>query len=182
MALDHEAVALLQNVWDVWNILWPLRGLVWMAVVRGDEGQVLAIVEEQIESLRDRQETDGLVFLLHLFGVLVSASGDVTRATALLRETMALQWERRSHLIPEHLEAFAWLAVEQGHVVRAAHLLGATDSMLEGKSIYIATRFAHQHLVGKLRAQLGETMFAAAWVEGKAMTLEQAVAYSLSGA
>jgi hypothetical protein len=36
--------------------------------------------------------------------------------------------------------------------------------------------------VAVARAQLGETAFAAAWAEGRAMTLEQAVAYALEEA
>jgi hypothetical protein len=36
-------------------------------------------------------------------------------------------------------------------------------------------------LVAPLRAALGEEAFAAAWAAGRAMTLEQAIAYALEG-
>jgi hypothetical protein len=38
-----------------------------------------------------------------------------------------------------------------------------------------------EHDLPTVRAQLGETSFAAAWAEGRAMTLEQAITYALEG-
>jgi len=37
------------------------------------------------------------------------------------------------------------------------------------------------NIIGYLRAQLGEENFAAAWMEGRALTDEQAVNYALAG-
>ena len=38
-----------------------------------------------------------------------------------------------------------------------------------------------ERVLSEVRAQLGEAAFAAAWEEGQAMTLEQAVEYALEG-
>ena len=64
---------------------------------------------------------------------------------------------------------------------RAARLFGAAESL------YIPLRFEmsakeraeHDQAVAAARAALGEEAFAAAWEEGKRMTLEQVVNYAL---
>jgi predicted ATPase/class 3 adenylate cyclase/DNA-binding XRE family transcriptional regulator len=175
--LYWEAVRLLQEVGDRWSILWPMRNLSWLALIQGDDGRVRALLEEHVAWCRDKQSVDP-AFVLHLVGALTNAQGDATRATALLRKALALQQQFNPHLIGESLDGYAWLAVGQGQPAGAARLLGATESMLAGG--VPSWRFAHQQLVAAVRAQLDEAAFAAAWAEGQAMTLEQAIAYALS--
>ncbi len=43
-------------------------------------------------------------------------------------------------------------------------------------------RIRYQRIVAALTAALGETVFAAAWEEGRVLTLEQAIAEGLSSA
>jgi hypothetical protein len=50
-----------------------------------------------------------------------------------------------------------------------------------GVALWPANRIAHDQNVAIARTQLDEATFAAAWAEGRAMTLEQAVAYALGG-
>jgi hypothetical protein len=48
-----------------------------------------------------------------------------------------------------------------------------------GKPVAPSRRAEHQRELAAARAALGKQAFAAAWAEGRAMTLEQAVAYAL---
>ena len=73
------------------------------------------------------------------------------------------------------------MAGVQGQQVRAARLLGAVEALLEATNDHVdpADRAEYDRDVAAARAQLDEATFAAAWAEGRAMTMEQAMAYAL---
>jgi hypothetical protein len=80
------------------------------------------------------------------------------------------------------LEVAAGLAVALGSGQRAARLFGADEALREtlGLGILPIWRDHYQRGVAAARALLGDAAFAAAWAEGRAMTLVQAIAYALS--
>ena len=61
-----------------------------------------------------------------------------------------------------------------------SRLLGTAEAMREEGVFVIppSERPMHEVLIEKVRTQLGEEEFKAAWAEGKAMTYEQAVEYA----
>ena len=75
-------------------------------------------------------------------------------------------------------------AASEGRPRRAAHLWGAAEALLEAIEAtaytYRADRSLHQGQVSAARARLDETLWTAAWAEGRAMSSEQAVEYALS--
>jgi len=64
----------------------------------------------------------------------------------------------------------------------AVRLLGAAEALAEavGATVPAAARTAYEEQVAGLRESLGVAAFAAAWAEGRAMSLEHAVEYALS--
>ena len=78
-------------------------------------------------------------------------------------------------------EGFAELAAAQGQATRAARLWGAAEALREPADVERAPnlRADDDPHVAEVCSALGEEAFAAAWAEGRAMTLEQAVAYAL---
>ena len=64
---------------------------------------------------------------------------------------------------------------------RAARLLGAVEAFCasSGSPLHSYARLKYDRVVAAVRAQLDEAAFEAAWAEGRAMSLEQAVAYAL---
>ena len=81
------------------------------------------------------------------------------------------------------LAAFGSLATDENDSGRAARLCGAAESLLEriGAVMVLTDPADLERTVAAGRAQLGEEGFAAAWAEGRRMSLEQAVAYATSG-
>jgi hypothetical protein len=80
------------------------------------------------------------------------------------------------------IERLAGLAVAQGQPVRAALLCGTVEAVRAGigqTCLMPDERFHQKRAVSAARAQLDEISFAATWAAGRAMTLEQAVAYAL---
>ena len=68
-----------------------------------------------------------------------------------------------------------------GKTLRAAKLYAAAEALRErfGMRIRIIDRSDHKQNLGNLRTALSKTAFDAAWAEGRAMTLEQAIEYAL---
>jgi DNA-binding CsgD family transcriptional regulator len=85
--------------------------------------------------------------------------------------------------IRDAFECLAHIAGEDGSHREAARLLGAADAARRQTGI---TRFKifdadHELLLLALRDSLGESNFQAAWDEGAALTIEEAIAYVRRG-
>jgi non-specific serine/threonine protein kinase len=80
------------------------------------------------------------------------------------------------------LRRFADLAESSGEPERAARLAGAAAAEQEtvGGLHHPTHRTRHERHLAAPRDSLGEQAFAAAWSEGRAMSLDQAVAEALS--
>jgi len=76
------------------------------------------------------------------------------------------------------LEGMARVAAVQGRPKRAARLLGASAALRDGMGTPLTpiARADHGHATNAAREALGEDAFAAAWAEGNAMNLEEAIA------
>src|SRR5262249_1814585 len=86
------------------------------------------------------------------------------------------------HGIAESLEAFARLAAGQGQMARAARLFSAEAAWRESIGASLSSQARSQDYDDALalgRAALDEETFAAAWAEGRILTMEQAVAEAL---
>jgi hypothetical protein len=71
----------------------------------------------------------------------------------------------------------------RGQAGQAAKYAGAVDRALEAIGHTMPPRMGSmfERTIAAARAALGEPTFTAAWAEGRATTLEQAVAYALEG-
>ena len=121
----------------------------------------------------------------HNLGYVALREGDVAQAQALFKGSLALfQTVGIQRGIAECLVGLASTAASQGTcpaIVRAARLLGAAEGLREatGMQMWPADRREHDRVEADTHAHLDETAWAAAWAEGRAMTLEQAIAYAL---
>lgn len=80
------------------------------------------------------------------------------------------------------LEAFAQLAADQNQFRRAVMLWAAADHLRQSSNL--AARSVREDLYGSpiptARTQLGEESFHAAWADGWAMKMQQAIDYALT--
>ncbi len=124
----------------------------------------------------------GMCMALASLGRYARLDGDYTAARAHIVESLRLRRELGDRLqIWLLLEWLASIDAVQEQKVRAARLLGAIEFFRDelGTSNYAPGEEEHQLLLASLRESLGEARFAAAWAEGLAMTLEQAIAHAL---
>jgi DNA-binding CsgD family transcriptional regulator len=80
--------------------------------------------------------------------------------------------------IPFYVEGLAEVVAAQGEGAWAARLWGAAEAMRDDLNAPLPAVFCteYEHAVTAARTQLGEKTFAAAWAEGRRMTVEQVLA------
>jgi hypothetical protein len=108
--------------------------------------------------------------------------GDYATACAFYEKSLTIRRELGDERgVIECLEGFAHAACAQGQGERAAQLFGAAEALREaiGAPLPSIDRADYDRSVAAARVVLGEEAFLAAWAAGRAMTMEQAVAYAL---
>ena len=108
--------------------------------------------------------------------------GNHAESAALWREDLVVSSEIGHRWITlRALAELAGAACLAGAHERAARLFGAAASPPRGERLREMPRWRaiNERDASAARASLGDEAFAAAWAEGRAMTLEQAVAYAL---
>ena len=108
--------------------------------------------------------------------------GDNNRAEAYLKESLTLKFEVRDEIgISYCLAGLAGVSCEAGQFERAALLLGVVDALIGRTRHQLdpVDRGDAERTLKRTRAQLDTWVFASAQEEGRAMNLEQAVAYAL---
>ncbi|HUG38093.1 MAG TPA: hypothetical protein VML54_14135 [Candidatus Limnocylindrales bacterium] len=106
-------------------------------------------------------------------------------STALLKEALAVAAELGyPYQVAPVLAGLAGAAACTGDHARAARLLGAAEALRDASGTREMPDWprANDQDVAAVRAALGDEAFAAAWAEGRAMSMEQAVAYALGEA
>jgi predicted ATPase/DNA-binding SARP family transcriptional activator len=161
------------------------RALRWMtgvALWRGDRQAARPLLEERLAICRELGDPELLVHALGGLGHCARDEGDFARARPLYRESLLLRREAGYWVaLAQSLEDFAVLAGREQHAARAIRLLGAAETFCEtlGARPPVADGAQYERTVAEGRAALGEAAFAAAWAEGRALSLEQAVQYAL---
>ncbi len=128
-----------------------------------------------------RNDDYGAGFALQLLGKVACDRGDFPQARDLLAQSLAFREKMGEWSVPYNLEGLAVVAGAQGQAGRAARLFGAAEAIREVIHWPLTSDNLpeyHRH-VAAVREQLDAEVFAAAWAEGRAMTIEQAVAFAL---
>jgi tetratricopeptide (TPR) repeat protein len=137
------------------------------------------LLDETLDSFRPDLSVFELCQLHDLRGQVAYAQSDLWRAADLFVQALRFGREyAQQFLITEHLGfllgELAVVAAALGNYVHATHLLCHARERL----YYPQPNLVHAQISTSLaacRAALGEEAFDAAWAEGQAMTLEQAV-------
>ncbi len=128
---------------------------------------------------------DGRAWSLRSLGKLALHQEHFARAQIRLREALMLFRESGDHRgMAACQEDLASLAAAQGQAAPAARLLATVEAQRErkGGQRMVLDHEMYERMLGSVRAQLDQATWEAAWAEGRAMSLEQAVAYALEEA
>jgi non-specific serine/threonine protein kinase len=180
--LCEDGLAACREAGDRRGMYYALYGLMEVARTEGDLRRAVDLMEEAHALTREQGDPWSIAFALSILGHLVLLQGDPARAGEIQRESLALRHAIEDGVgIGRCLDGLGWVASAQGQPVRAARLFGAAEALHErvGAAPHLPWRTEHERHVGSAWSRLPEDAFAAAWAEGRALSLERAVAYAL---
>jgi non-specific serine/threonine protein kinase len=181
-ALQEESLALWRELGDKQGIAGTLNNLGNVARNQGDYGAARASHEESLAIRRELGDKQGIAASLNNLGNVAWNQGVYGTAGALYVESLALWRELGNRQgIAASLEAFARLAGAEGQPERATRLWGAAEALRAaiGSPLPPSEREEYDRQVAAVREAMGKETFAPAWAQGRAMTLEQAIEYTL---
>jgi hypothetical protein len=125
----------------------------------------------------------GIALSLYNLAAISAAQRDYATACALFKQSLSIQQGLEAKLgIAECLEGLAAVAGTQGEPERAAKLFAASEALRQAAGLKAGRdhRGEVDRDVAAARTKVDDATFTAAWVEGRALPLEQAIAYALS--
>lgn len=179
----EESLALSRAAQDDHSIALALRRLGAVVLRRGDLARAKRVLQESLELYQGLGAVPGVASVLNSLGMVALTEGDCTRAKKFLRESLLKyrdvgdKWH-----IALCLDRLARVAAAQEHGELAARLLGAADALREtiGAPLPPSEHAGREQALRVARERLSEEAFAAAWADGYAMKLDQAIAYALA--
>jgi non-specific serine/threonine protein kinase len=182
-ALWRENLPLLKEHEDRTGVAFAQSGLGLVAYWHGDYRMARQQLEEGLALSRIAGDKRYVSIALNGLAKVMGALGEPARALALFREGLSLRKEMGARRgISESLEGLAGMAVgAQGDHQRAARLFGAAAALRQaiGAPVPLVERAEVDRNIAATRAQFDEVTFVAAWAEGRAMTMEQAISFAL---
>jgi tetratricopeptide (TPR) repeat protein len=182
MARLEEGLSLSREIGELNHTAWCLSFLGGVALSQGDATRATQLIEESLSLFQRQGDTQGKVWALHTLGEAARAQGDHISAAANYVASLKIFRERRDNVgIARSLEDLASIAEARGQPERAVRLCGAAEALSEaiGSPIPAPERPIYERTVAAAHAQLDEATCAAAWAEGRALSLEQAIAEAL---
>jgi tetratricopeptide (TPR) repeat protein len=150
----------------------------------GQYERAVALATESLALRRAQGDRRGVAESLINLAQVAALQGRHEWAAAHFREGVLLSREVGDLIrLLEALEGLAWVAVAQGQPRWAARQGGAAEAERErlGLPHGVSDRDFAGRAIQAMRTALGEETFAAAWAEGRAITLVEAIAFALAG-
>jgi predicted ATPase/pimeloyl-ACP methyl ester carboxylesterase/DNA-binding CsgD family transcriptional regulator len=158
---------------------WSLNYLGLLAHFEGDNAAGRALLEQSLPLLRAVDDRWGTAVALYYLGRVASDQADTATAAARWIESLGI-CRAQGYLwcVPYLLEGVAVLAVVHGRPVESARLAGAAQALHDtiGAPLPPVWRADLDRRLAPARRALGKVAFAAAWGEGRALSVDEAVA------
>ncbi len=176
--LTEESLAIARQQGDPSLIARILNNLGYMAWQQKDLARAAAFTQENLVLARELDDKLLLNSTLETLGSIALDSGELERAKAYFIESIELAKQLGRKGYAEYcLTLLARVAAAQGQSRQAARLYGAAEREHIAETLLNASEKAeYERNVAAVRAQLDEEAFATAWAEGRAQTVEQALA------
>jgi tetratricopeptide (TPR) repeat protein len=179
----EKALAVSREIGARLDEAYTLSTLADLARIEGDYELANGYYEQGLALYRNLGLKGDVASTLHGLGHVALARGRAPEALNL--QTQSLEMQRAAGNKAGMLEGITGLAAVArvlGDRSRAARLLGAVEALRTALDapIWPAEQVEYDRHVTALRADLDDTVFADAWAEGRAMTLEQATAEALA--
>ncbi len=172
VALLEESLTLFRELGDTSGYAYSLYYLGIVARYQGDYARAAALLEESLSMSRATRDTWLIAWILIHMGQLACTLGDYPRAVAAQQESLILCEELKTAWgMAACLESLARVAQAQAMMEGAVRLFSAGAALRDRYGL-AAIDLGD---LARTRKELSRDRFAAAWAEGQAMTLEQAI-------
>ena len=182
-ALYEESLVIGHELGDRSGIAWARIGLGVTARYDEDYPAARELLEESLAIFRELGDREGIANALNNLGLVAAASGDFATARALQEESLTIYGALGDRSgIATSMEGLASIAFASNAPGRAACMWGAAERLRQaiGAPLVPSERHHYDHTVAAARAALDDgAAFDLAWRDGRAMMLEQAIAYAL---
>jgi predicted ATPase/DNA-binding CsgD family transcriptional regulator len=180
----EECLVSLREHGDRWKMAQVLNFLGEMSRVDGDYETAQTYYEESLAIRRELEDERGVAVSLINLGHVAYHKGAYQDAKKFLEESMAMfQRLKSTRGTIDCLDGLAGVMGAEHRPERAARLFGAAEQLREtariGLTVAYPDQMEYDHYKASVRSQLTKEDFAAAWAEGRTMTLEQAIKYAL---
>jgi non-specific serine/threonine protein kinase len=178
----EQSLEISRRVGDKRNMATALNNVGRVALLRGDPRRGRALMAEGLAIARELGDRVTVADLTHALGRLAQESGEDAAALRLYEESLSMHRELDARQeVADVLASLASLALQRGGARRAARLAGAADAIRETAATALPS-LEQDELERKLdsaRQTLGGVQVERAREEGRAMSLDQAIAYAL---
>ncbi len=175
----QKSLVFFREVVDIVGIELALNRLGDIARCENEYDEAERCYKECLTIYRETGDKDEIPSLLHNLGYVAEHRGDYHQAIELFREALLIHSETGNQAgIAECLAGVASVFTAQGQAERGARLFGAAEILQEkvGAVLWPANRNEYERSLAVLRDRLGDATLAVAWAEGRAMSIEQAIA------
>jgi predicted ATPase/DNA-binding SARP family transcriptional activator len=175
----REAMAWFRAHGDLYGLRLSLLLVGSLRVAQRDFERALPVLEEAVDVARTFGLPRELGIALQMLGYGLLVQGDLDRASPLLLECMtALQRDPQYMFLARGLELLGLVAARRGRLDDAARLLGAGEAHRDaiGAAMMETDRRTLTPRIDEIREALGADAFAAAWAEGRRLSLDAALA------
>jgi non-specific serine/threonine protein kinase len=195
-AFNEEALAVRRELGDRSGVASSLNNLGAVAYIEKDHARARALYEESLAIRRELGDRSGVAGSLNNLAVIASQHGEFETARSLCVECLAIRREMGDRWgVAMCLEALADVTcsalepaassealIEVGR--RAARMLGTAEALREriGTPLFPNERDEYRRTVDRAREIVDAETFAAAWAEGRAMSMDEAVTCALEEA
>jgi predicted ATPase/class 3 adenylate cyclase/Tfp pilus assembly protein PilF len=181
-SLHEESLAIRRELGDKSGIAHTLSNLGIVSYVQGDYPAAMSMHEESLAIKRELGDKSGIAYSLGNLGMISFTQGGYPAARSLHEESLALHREIGDKKgIAVSLAGLGEVASETGQPRKGAALLGASQAVLEAIGAVMAPEdlIPYERAVASAAAQSGEEEFEKAWQVGRAMSIEEAIAYAI---
>ncbi len=161
---------------------WTLNFLGDVALNRGEAELARSLYEEAVTILRETGEFNFLAYAVRRLAQHQWREDNHEKAIALCKESLNLNQQVDSPRgVIACLAGFAAIAVAMDRYEDAAQLMAAVETQVAslGVRLVYMDRLEYERNLALLRTKLDEKTLSKLWAQGKAMTMEQAVASAL---
>jgi tetratricopeptide (TPR) repeat protein len=179
---SEEARKIAREIGDEYAETRPLHMLAAVTKMEGNLPQARELYEESLTLARKVGDERLASVELDNLGSVALHMGDLAMARDRYRQATDLMYKQRSmYSLPYMPLHFSMVALEEGKHDRAVKLLGASEALFESAGMVPDPdeSVERDRTVSRLRKTVHQGKFDRLWAEGRKLSLDQAVHYSL---